>query len=162
MADPLEEMYQTYKKPIYNYLYYLCHDPHHAEELTHDTFIKAFKSISGFRGESTIKTWLYQIARNTYLNKAKKLSSRLEHSGLLDEHLQGASVDLDKKLNIEQVFQRMTKTESNLILLREHGFSYLEIAEILGLTEGKVKVGIHRAKKKFKELYFEESEGDIR
>jgi RNA polymerase sigma-70 factor (ECF subfamily) len=162
MADPLEEMYQTYKKPIYNYLYYLCHDPHQAEELTHDTFLKAIKSIKGFRGESSIKTWLYRIARNTYLNKAKKLSTQLEHSGLEDDYFQGPSVDLDKKLIIEQVFHRLTKTESNLILLREHGFSYLEIADILNLTEGKVKVGIHRAKKRFKELYLEESEGDTK
>ncbi|MGM0876289.1 MAG: RNA polymerase sigma factor [Bacillota bacterium] len=159
MADPLEEMYQIYKKPIYNYLYYLCRNPHHAEELTHDTFVKAFKSISGFRGEASMKNWLYRIARNTYLNNAKKTSNQMEQFGFNDDHFQGPPVDTDKKLIIEQIFQKLTEKESNLILLREHGFSYIEISEILGLTEGKVKIGIHRAKKKFMKLYLAESEG---
>ncbi|WP_174731732.1 RNA polymerase sigma factor [Mesobacillus harenae] len=159
MADPLEEMYETYKKPIYNYLYFLCSNPHHAEELTHDTFLKAFKSFSTFRGESSIKSWLYRIARNTYLNSAKKMSSQMELSGLDETDYFSSPIDSDKKLIIKSVFKQLTEKETNLILLREHGFSYLEIAGILGLTEGKVKVGLHRAKKKFKMLYLDESEG---
>lgn len=68
MADPREEMYETYKKPIYNYLYRCTYHSHIAEELTQETFLKAFKSLLWFRGDASIKTWLFRIARNTYLH----------------------------------------------------------------------------------------------
>ena len=68
MADPLEEMYQAYKDPVFHYLRNMCRNHNDAEELTHDTFIKTFKGISQYRGDSSLKTWLFKIARNTYLN----------------------------------------------------------------------------------------------
>lgn len=78
MTNPLEEMYQAYKDPVFRYLLNMCHSRTIAEELTHDTFIKAFKGFGRFRGESSLKTWLFKIARNTYLNEVNKFSQKNE------------------------------------------------------------------------------------
>lgn len=63
MSDPRIELYETYKNAIFLYLYRSTLNEHVAEDLTQDTFLKAFQSLSSFRGESSLKTWLFKIAR---------------------------------------------------------------------------------------------------
>lgn len=156
MTDPLEEMYQDHKDSVYNYLRHMCHSTTMAEELTHDTFIKAFKGFSRFRGESSLKTWLFKIARNTYLNEARKFSQQNEIPYAEPElQVSGKTRNIETEMMVRQTFQMLTDHERSLLALREQGFSLSEMAEILAQTEGSIKVGIHRAKKKFKKYYLE-------
>ena len=160
MTDPLEEMYQAYKDPVFHYLRNMCHNRTVAEELTHDTFIKAFKGFGRFRGESSLKTWLFKIARNTYLNEMKKFSQQNEIP-YAEPELQAISTtrNIEAGMMVRQTLLRLTVNERSLLVLREQGFSLKEMADILGQTEGSIKVGIHRAKKKFKH-YYREGEGE--
>ncbi|MBB6453098.1 RNA polymerase sigma-70 factor (ECF subfamily) [Salirhabdus euzebyi] len=159
MADPLEEMYEVYKKPIYNYLYYLSHDQYLAEELTHETFIKAFKAFNKFRGDASVKTWLYKIARNTFLTEAKKNKSRETPFNDQVWEMEDKSTDMYEKIVIQQIFKKLSEQEQTMIVLRDiNGFTYQEMAELLSITEGKVKISLHRARKKFKAHYFEDRE----
>jgi RNA polymerase sigma-70 factor (ECF subfamily) len=156
MTDPLEEMYQAYKEPVFHYLRNMCHNTTIAEELTHDTFIKAFKGFGRFRGESSLKTWLFKIARNTYLNEAKKFSQKNEITYAEPELQSSGTIrNIETEMMVRQTFQKLTEQEKTLLILREQGFSLSEMAEILGQTEGSIKVGIHRAKRKFKKYYLE-------
>jgi RNA polymerase sigma-70 factor, ECF subfamily len=156
MTDPLEEMYQAYKEPVFHYLRNMCHNTTIAEELTHDTFIKAFKGFGRFRGESSLKTWLFKIARNTYLNEAKKFSQKNEITYAEPELQSSGTIrNIETEMMVRQTFQKLTEQERTLLILREQGFSLSEMAEILGQTEGSIKVGIHRAKRKFKKYYLE-------
>ncbi|MCM3693145.1 RNA polymerase sigma factor [Neobacillus niacini] len=156
MTDPLEEMYQAYKDSVFRYLRNMCHSTTTAEELTHDTFIKAFKGLGRFRGESSLKTWLFKIARNTYLNEAKKISQKNEITYAEPElQSRGTIRNIETELMVRHTFQKLTEQEKTLLVLREQGFSLNEMADILGQKEGSVKVGIHRAKKKFKKYYLE-------
>jgi RNA polymerase sigma-70 factor, ECF subfamily len=160
MTDPLEEMYQAYKEPVFHYLRNMCHNTTIAEELTHDTFIKAFKGFGRFRGESSLKTWLFKIARNTYLNEAKKFLQKNEITYAEPELQSSGTIrNIETEMMVRQTFQKLTEQEKTLLILREQGFSLSEIADILVQTEGSIKVGIHRAKKKFKKYYLE-GEGD--
>jgi RNA polymerase sigma-70 factor, ECF subfamily len=156
MTDPLEEMYQAYKVPVFHYLHNMCHNTTIAEELTHDTFIKAFKGFGRFRGESSLKTWLFKIARNTYLNEAKKFSQKNEITYAEPELQSSGTIrNIETEMMVRQTFQKLTEQEKTLLILREQGFSLSEMTDILGQTEGSIKVGIHRAKKKFKKYYLE-------
>src|SRR5699024_5778820 len=58
--------YELYSKDLFNYLLYLTHSHSLSEELVQETFYQAFKSIHRFRGESKVKTWLFQIAKHLY------------------------------------------------------------------------------------------------
>jgi RNA polymerase sigma-70 factor, ECF subfamily len=159
MADPLEEMYQAYKEPIFRYLRNMCRSRAIAEELTHDTFIKAFKGYGRFRGDSSLKTWLFKIARNTYLNESGKFSRKNEIPFAEPElQSEGTTRNIETEMMVKQTLQRLSEKERSLLVLREQGFSLNEMAEILSQTEGNIKVGIHRAKKKFKEFYLEGEE----
>lgn len=156
MTDPLEEMYQAYKDPVFHYLRNMCHSRTVAEELTHDTFIKAFKGFGRFRGESSLKTWLFKIARNTYLNEIKRFSQQNEVP-YAEPELQAISKtrNIEAGMMVRQTLLKLSENERSLLILREQGFSLKEMADILGQTEGSVKVGIHRAKKKFRQYYLE-------
>jgi RNA polymerase sigma-70 factor (ECF subfamily) len=164
MADHFSELYETYKKPIYSYLLKNTGHPHIAEELTHDTFIKAFKSLKTFRGDSTLKTWLFTIARNTYISYYKKNSTRFEiNNDLIDEQWADKNDDyktLEEHASISAILSSLSEKDRSLLLLRDQqGMSYREIADITGETEGAVKVGIYRARKRFKEKYNREFGG---
>ena len=67
-----ETIYQTYFGDVYRYLLRLTGSNSLSEELTADTFFKAMKSLSGFRGDCEIRVWLCQIAKNAYLSYQKK------------------------------------------------------------------------------------------
>ncbi|MBM7694302.1 RNA polymerase sigma-70 factor (ECF subfamily) [Peribacillus deserti] len=156
MPDPLEEVYQAYKNPVFHYLYNMCRNRTTAEELTHDTFIKAIKGYGQFRGESSLKLWLFKIARNTYLNNARKFSQKNEIPYAEPElQVSGTTWNIDTEMMVRQTLHKLTEKERTLLVLREQGFSLSEMADILVQTEGSIKVGIHRAKKKFKEYYLE-------
>ena len=74
----LEQIYRTYFKPIYHYVWQLSGNEHIAEEITSETFFKAINSIESFRGDCDMRVWLCQIAKNTYysyLKKNKRVSS---------------------------------------------------------------------------------------
>ena len=63
-----DEIYKNYYKQVYFYILELCGDPDTAEEITQESFFRVLKKIDTFRGESSLNTWIIQIARNTYFN----------------------------------------------------------------------------------------------
>jgi len=157
MGDEIEEIYLKYKDNIYNYLYQLSFNKHTAEELTQDTFLKVFKYFNGFKAQSTVKSWLYKIARNTYLDYNKKKSlykeETIEENELVDKN--DDYKNLNEKIVINEILNKLNESERTLILLRDlYGFSYIEISSIMELTIGQIKIGIYRARKKFKKLYY--------
>ncbi|WP_044022210.1 RNA polymerase sigma factor [Bacillus sp. SG-1] len=165
MAEPFSELYETYKGSIYSYLLKNTGNPHIAEELTHDTFTKAFKSLKNFRGESSLKSWLFTIARNTYLSYCKKSSTKFEISNdLIDEEWQDKEDGfkaMEEKASISSILSSLSERDRTFLLLRDQqGMTYVEIAAIIGETEGSVKVGIYRARKRFKEKYQQEFGGE--
>ena len=75
MKQLLAELFEKYYIDVYTYLYSLCHDASLSEDLASDVFLEVVKSISTFRGQSDIKTWLFSIARHrwfTYLKRKKR------------------------------------------------------------------------------------------
>ena len=63
-----EELVRMHQRPLYSYLYRMCRNTADAEELTQAAFVRAWKSIDGFRHGSTFKTWLFRIATNACIN----------------------------------------------------------------------------------------------
>ncbi|WP_204417797.1 RNA polymerase sigma factor [Bacillus tianshenii] len=158
MSDPRIEIYENHKQAIYSYLYRSTLNRHIAEDLTQETFFRAFKSLSTYRGDASMKTWLFKIARNTYINFNGKKQTQLEvQSETLDER---AAVRHDPykhaedKMLIQMILLKLPENYRTYILLRDgNGQTYEEIAEITNESIAQVKVGIYRARKKFREIY---------
>ena len=161
MAGIFEEIYSNYKKPVFNYLYRCTLNTHTAEELTQETFLRALKYYGSFRGESSAKTWLFKIARNIYLDHQNKHGTHTETNiadqPVTDPHDAFASVH--EKALINKVLMYLKEDERELLILRDlNELSYNEIAEIMNYTEGQVKIGLFRARRKFREAYQKEME----
>jgi RNA polymerase sigma-70 factor, ECF subfamily len=162
MADPRVKIYETYKHAIYMYLYRSTLNKHIAEDLTQDTFLRAFQSFSSFKGEASLKTWLFKIARNTYINFSQKKQNQLEvQTETIDEQIvlqEDPFKRIDDRVLIQRVLLKLPESYRTYIILRDgNGLTYEEIAVVINESIGQVKVGLHRARKKFRELYIQEA-----
>lgn len=100
----IERLYRKYRKDIFNHLFWLTHDPDLSEDLLQETFLQAIKGIQAFRGDSTVKTWLYSIARHLWighLRKKKIIIADADISSIL------VAVDYDKKLHDKKTIERI-------------------------------------------------------
>ncbi len=154
MAGIFEEIYLNYKAPVFGYLYRCTSNRHIAEELTQETFLRAFKYFSSFRGTSSAKTWILKIARNVYFDYSKKRPREVDISDYEIADKSDAILSFDEKSIINRVFTGLREDEKAIIVYRDmNGLTYKEIAEIMEYSEGQVKIGLFRARKKFRELY---------
>ena len=159
----IEELYDKYCKNVYNYFYYLTYDIEKSNDLTQETFYQVILSIVRFRGDSKISTWIFSIARNTYLKSLRKDNKSNfeldENIPVLDEsYMPEESLEKKEKLRkiIGTIKQLPEKYATVLILRDKGGLSYKEISKITGMSDASVKVSLFRARKKFKELYEKE------
>ena len=128
-----------------------------AEELTQDVFLKAFQQLSSFKAESSFSTWIYRIATNIAISAVRKKRNdvlRLDDSvfaNLSDTQVDAALED-ESEEQMERLQQAMNQLEADeralitLYYLEEKPL--VEVAFILGLTEGNAKVKLHRIRKK--------------
>ena len=152
-----EHLYSAYKKDIYNFILRISgYEYAIAEELTQETFYRAFMSFSKFQGRCQIKTWLCQIAKNVYyqyLRKNKKDSlvfkSAIEqvpdkYTSTIPEHEIEKAELIRKALSIINDFDNRTR---DVVLYRLYSdLSYAQISLLMGISEGSAKVVFFRGK----------------
>ena len=156
MKKLLVELFESYYKDIYTYLYSLCHDASLSEDLTSEVFLEVVKSIASFRGDSDIKTWLFSIARHrwyAYLrNKTHQLPTESIHE-LYDSNFVGLQPS-DFPGDLEQFIQTLLNEEpeltKNIFQMRLEGYSYFEIAKKHHISENSARVIYFRMKTKIK------------
>ncbi|MDQ1143911.1 RNA polymerase sigma-70 factor (ECF subfamily) [Bacillus sp. SORGH_AS 510] len=147
----LEELFHQYSPIIYRYIYFVTKCKEEAEDLTQEVFIKAYRGLAHYRGESSYKTWLYTIARNVIIDQYRKQRKTdcLTDIPLPDLNQLGPEVLLDLKEDtqlLHRAIMELTFPYREIVILRKiKGYSTSETANILGWEEGKVKVTLHRA-----------------
>lgn len=166
LLEDLTDFYRQNKSVVFAYFYMVTGSNQESEELTQETFYQAVKSIHRFKGNSSLKTWLLQIARNVYRNKVRSwererkmmfISDDLDVHG--DETYNPKEILLNNQSNKEilDVLNQLPDDYRDILILKEiEGLTHAEIAEILGKTPQTTKVLLHRAKQKFKDLYKKE------
>lgn len=147
----IENLYMQYKNDIYNYIMSLTHNPTLSEDLLSETFLKAIHSLPSFRNNSSIKTWLFGIARNLWLQHLRSIKPQVEYDDLLGLYITESIEDnFITKLSINRVNEMLaTKDEQTrkIINMRIDGLSYREIAENIGISESSARVIDFRVKK---------------
>lgn len=156
-----ETLVNTYSKTVYNLALRMTGSPEDAADMTQETFIKAFKSLNTFRGDSKFSVWLYRIASNVCLDFLRSKSKKQEVSLTAEEEDEEFDIPDLSSLPEEKLMRSLTKDAvrrglealpeeyRSILILREiNGLSYGEIGEVLSLEEGTVKSRIFRARKK--------------
>lgn len=154
----------AYEKNVFNVALQMTGNREDAQDMAQEAFLKAFNSLSTFRGDSKFSSWLYRIVSNVCLD-FKRRQSRRPSSSLTVEDDEGESLQLDiadesqspealleRKLTRDAVRRGLASLpdeQRQILLLREiQGLSYEEIAEVMDLEPGTVKSRIFRARKK--------------
>lgn len=138
---------------VYGFLLGLCGDPGLAEELTAETFYRAFLHIARFRGDCKPETWLCQIAKNTLRKefRRRKRNVSLEAAAPMADSrdLIGAMLDRDQARVLREKAEKLPEPYREVFLLRaEGGLKFRQISHIYGKTESWAKVTFYRAKDK--------------
>ncbi len=152
-------IYEEHSRPIYYFVLRYLGDAALAEDATHDIFIKAYKNISRFRGDSSIRTWLYRIAVNHCKNVRQSWHSRkIQYESELEEHLFTDSPETPFKiLETSELGQRIQATLDKLprdyavllLMVADEKLSYEKIAELTEQSSDAVRGKLYRARKAF-------------
>lgn len=152
----LEEIYKRYFKDVYLFVYSLSKDQHIAEDITSETFIKAIRALSSFKGDSDIKVWLFQIAKNTYYSYLRK-NNHVVPTESFDEETDSTNIekkvlDKDESARVLKILDKLADPFKEVFTLRLFGgLSYKEIGEVFGKTDNWACVTYYRARKKIYE-----------
>lgn len=129
------------------------------DALVQDTFVRAFGSIDGFRGESSFRTWLFTIERRLLLDRRRAAKRRgvsvevREDSAATEFDALDDLVAAESARKVRRAVQRLTPTQREVFLLRvTEGLSYRDIATAVGTTEGAARVHYHNAVRTIREL----------
>jgi len=144
-------LYSEYKTDLYHYLLGLTHDATIADDLLSDTFLKAIISLPTFRGEASIKTWLFGIARNLWLQHLKKQKPTISIDELPNIAIHGdflQEVVLQELAARAEVLLAERDSRSRAVFkMRMDGYSYRTIAENLDISESTARVIEFRTRK---------------
>ncbi|OAB37080.1 hypothetical protein PMSD_09760 [Paenibacillus macquariensis subsp. defensor] len=159
--EPLhfDEIVERYERDVYQYSYFLVGKREYAEEIVQDVFLRVFRSIHLFRGESSFKTWVFTITRNVVQDFKRMLVARqamFVDEVLTTEYSPSAENDYfqnNYKSEICDIVLTLPAVFSQVIILDvKYDRSMVEIATMLNISVGTVKSRLHRARIKMSTL----------
>jgi RNA polymerase sigma-70 factor, ECF subfamily len=162
---------RSYQRRIYALALHYTRDPHEAEDLSQEVWLKAYRAIGGFRGEAGFYTWLRRITVNTFLNHQREMKTvyssekkafrlgelvSLDELGLTPaEPRQAPEERLQQQMMVEKVMEGLSEltAQQRLIFLLKHreGMTYDEIAQACAVSTGTVKKALFRAINRLRE-----------
>ncbi len=158
----------NYKNMVYNLAYRMSSSPHEAEDISQETFLRAFQSLARFNSSYKFSTWLYQITLNIIRDKYKKkeidyvsLDAPIETDDS-EFYIQPAdSTNNPEEIMAQQEDARVIqqailslplKYREVIVLRHLQDLSYIEVANILKLPQGTVKVRLYRAREQLRKI----------
>ncbi len=160
----LRQLYNKYHRELFLYIYSLCRNREVSEDILQETFLKAILSLRD--NHTNMRAWLYMVARNLYLNLAKKENGKVDIEQLREVSTQDYDViaQIIARENIRLLYKALQKLDAvkREVLIMQYfgGLSQKEIALILHLTPENVRVLSYRGKRELKK-YMEASGYDI-
>lgn len=155
------ELYKEYYKELYNYVYAMTLNKYDTEDIVQCTFFKAMKGLIKYRGEASIKTWLFKIARNECSNYFRNHSQYID----IDSVIITTICNLDEKLCLKEEIKKIAEfilnekepIRSLLILRLVDEYSFKNISDILEQSENWCRVTFYRTKKKMLDFLEQDS-----
>ncbi len=160
-----------YKDLVFTLALRMVKNREEAEEVSQDTFIKVYKSLNRFKGDSKFSTWIYRVAYNTCLDRLKK-NKRQEYTVAIDEYTEhqvktlenalDALEEQEKQLAIKKCLKMLPSEDSFILTLYYfEELSLDEISKITGLKPNNVKVKLFRSRKKLATILKQHLEPEI-
>lgn len=158
--ESIREFVELAQKPLFQFCFYLTSNRQLAEDICHDTLIKALGAIKNLKKRHQALAWMKQIARRLFLDYVKsaaqsKVHVDIDHVGSLADSNSDPETK-DRQLLAMQALRSLDEDDRSLVILIDiQGHSYAEAAQATGITEGTAKSRVFRARKKM--LHFLET-----
>lgn len=156
-------LFERYHRELFGFLYHMSRDAHASEDLVQTVFYRMLKYRHTFTGEGSFRSWMYHLARNVLTDAAQKARRSAHHDDVsaYAERI-GGGLQADEALLNEQELALLETALAKLsaehrevlVLSRYQELKYEEIGRVLGISEGAVKVRVHRAMNELKKIYF--------
>ena len=146
-----QDLYESYATQVYRFALWLAGDSSEAEDITSETFIRAWVHNSTIRTE-TLKAYLFTIARNVYLERQRKRKRQVAFDDVYPDPAPKPDKVVESQLELQRVqsvLQALPEIDRTAFVLRvQRELPYAEIARVLGLSLTATKVKVHRVRKK--------------
>ena len=160
--DKLGVLFERYKRPLHRYFYLQTGDGSASEDLVQMVFVRIIRYRERFQPFGEFKSWMFRIAHNLGVDYVRK-RARTRHSGELNDNdivekytAEDRVVKNEQVRLLERAMDRLRDDYREvLVLSRYQGLKYQEIGDVLGCSEGAVKLRIHRALQDLRKLYKE-------
>lgn len=162
-ANAFEDLVKATYRSSFALAYRLVGNKDDALDILQDAYLRAFRSLKSFRGEASFETWMFRIVSNcayTFRARRGRRSREQSFGGAEIAELPGG-ISIQEPVydtgatEIESALKRLPRRLLSVVVLRDiYGFSHLEIAERLEITEATAKVRLHRGRKRLLDLYF--------
>lgn len=153
-----ETAFDRYREAVYRYVHRLTGDPDEAEELTQEAFVRLLQH--DVDGDST-KSWLFTVARNLVRDRSRTRRRRAELAEGQDfgpsdpETPEETLRRANRRNSVREALDRLKPRDREMLLMREEGFSYAEIADVVGVATTSVGTLLSRALRRFADAYEE-------
>jgi RNA polymerase sigma-70 factor, ECF subfamily len=154
-----EELYRQHAGRLFNLAWRMAGSTDAAEDLLQEIFLAAHRKLHGFRGESSLGTWLYRLAVNQCLDhlrgrhaKMSRATESLDRDDATELAATGR-VSTVAKLDLERAIAKLPPGSRAAFLLHDvEGFEHREVAQILGISEGTSKSQVHKARTRLRAI----------
>ncbi len=151
------ELFEEYRDRIRRYIAGMVRDSAAAEDLTQETFLRAFRGAEGLRDPKAARGWLYRIATRVCLDHLREHVPHVPVEGIDAPAKEPSAQELSERGETSACVQRcldyLSDSYRSVLLLHDaHGLTSAEIAELLGVEVGAVKIRLHRARRKLQQL----------
>ncbi len=153
--EACERLYEACYMRVFSYAMTLTRDRHQAEEITQETFFRAFSKLNSFRGESDEVTWLCAIAKNLAADEKRRQGRFVdlpEEAVAREKAVEQTAVEKDDSFRVHMALHALEEPYREVFELRVFGeLSFAQIGRIFRKTENWARVTFHRARAKLKE-----------
>ena len=156
--DAMSHIFERYHKRLYNFYFQMIRDRAICDDMVQTVFYKVIRYRESYKGGQFV-SWIFKIARNVFSDQYQKSKKTLNNVDidLVAHKNEDNKVDkIEEIQHLHNALNKLNVEEKELIVMnRLQGIKYDRIAEIIGSSEGAVKVKVHRIIKKLKTVYFE-------
>jgi RNA polymerase sigma factor (sigma-70 family) len=157
LKQTFEKLYRDYGPMVMQIsLGYMKGDGVLATDLTQEVFINVWNALSKFRGASTYKTWIYRITVNTcllYLRSASKRRTVYPGTDIAMNSIDTVDISAEQHATLYKAIGALPEFDRLLVMMMLEEMNYEEMAQVTGLTEGNLRVKLHRLKNKLRDIY---------
>jgi RNA polymerase sigma-70 factor (ECF subfamily) len=142
-----ETLVRRYQGDVWRLVRHLLHDRSSADDVTQEVFLRAYRFLPRYRGESKFSTWLFSIARNSVVDELRRTSRRKRLTDTLGGERAPAHGEPSIAIEIREALAELPmELREPVVLIDIFGMAYSEVASVLGVPEGTIKSRMHRAR----------------